>query len=151
MREPDSSFTAATPCASRLRNTLHHTATPPRASRAVVCATATHTATATHIPRGPSAPLATTLQRTLQLHRASRAVRLRPSPPHCNTHTHTHTHTHTGNCNARLRDAQRYHPNGRLTRPLIDYDASLLFCPALLAGTMFGSMFSVMFPEVSHA
>ena len=42
---------------------------------------------------------------------------------------------------------QRYHPNGKLTRPLIDYDASLLFCPALLAGTMFGSMFSVMFPE----
>ena len=41
---------------------------------------------------------------------------------------------------------QRYHPNPKLRRPLIDYDASLLFCPALLAGTMFGSMFSVMFP-----
>lgn len=43
---------------------------------------------------------------------------------------------------------QRYHPNPALRRPLIDYDASLLFCPALLAGTMFGSMFSVMFPPV---
>ena len=42
---------------------------------------------------------------------------------------------------------QRYHPNKKILRPLIDYDASLLFCPALLAGTMFGSMFSVMFPE----
>ena len=39
---------------------------------------------------------------------------------------------------------QRYHPNPQLRRPLIDYDTSLLFCPALLAGTMFGSMFSVM-------
>ncbi|EGB12074.1 hypothetical protein AURANDRAFT_9279, partial [Aureococcus anophagefferens] len=41
---------------------------------------------------------------------------------------------------------QRYHPNPTLRRPLIDYDASLLFCPALLAGTMFGGLFSVMFP-----
>ena len=44
-------------------------------------------------------------------------------------------------------DSQRHHPNKKILRPLIDYDASLLFCPALLAGTMFGSMFSVMFPE----
>ena len=41
---------------------------------------------------------------------------------------------------------RRYHPNESLKRPLIDYEASLLFCPALLAGTMFGSVFSVMFP-----
>ena len=41
---------------------------------------------------------------------------------------------------------RRYHPNESLKRPLIDYAASLLFCPALLAGTMFGSVFSVMFP-----
>ena len=41
---------------------------------------------------------------------------------------------------------RRYHPNETLKRPLIDYEASLLFCPALLAGTMFGSVFSVMFP-----
>ena len=41
---------------------------------------------------------------------------------------------------------RRYHPNAALKRPLIDYEASLLFCPALLAGTMFGSLFSVMFP-----
>ena len=41
---------------------------------------------------------------------------------------------------------QRYHPNPTLRRPLIDYNASLLFCPALLAGTMFGGLFSVMFP-----
>ena len=38
---------------------------------------------------------------------------------------------------------RRYHPNETLKRPLIDYEASLLFCPALLAGTMFGSVFSV--------
>ena len=38
---------------------------------------------------------------------------------------------------------RRYHPNESLKRPLIDYEASLLFCPALLAGTMFGSVFSV--------
>ena len=41
---------------------------------------------------------------------------------------------------------RRYHPNDTIKRPLIDYEASLLFCPALLAGTMFGSVFSVMFP-----
>ena len=42
---------------------------------------------------------------------------------------------------------QRFHPNPMLTRPLIDYDASLLFGPPLLAGTMIGSLFSVIFPE----
>lgn len=32
-------------------------------------------------------------------------------------------------------------------RPLIDYDASLLFGPPLLGGTIVGSVFSVIFPE----
>ena len=41
---------------------------------------------------------------------------------------------------------RRYHPNDTIKRPLIDYEGPLLFCPALLAGTMFGSVFSVMFP-----
>jgi len=31
---------------------------------------------------------------------------------------------------------RRFHPNPLLTRPLIDYDASLLFAPPLLGGTM---------------
>ena len=32
--------------------------------------------------------------------------------------------------------ARRYHPNQSIKRPLIDYDAILLFTPPLLAGTM---------------
>jgi len=43
--------------------------------------------------------------------------------------------------------AQRRHPNPFLKRPLIDYDASLLFGPPLLAGTMVGAVFSAVFPE----
>ncbi|KAJ1457074.1 hypothetical protein M885DRAFT_421619, partial [Pelagophyceae sp. CCMP2097] len=41
---------------------------------------------------------------------------------------------------------RRYHPDSTLKRPLIDYDATLLFTPSLLAGTMFGALFSVVFP-----
>eukprot|EP00613_Pedinella_sp_CCMP2098_P039069 CAMPEP_0171777328 /NCGR_PEP_ID=MMETSP0991-20121206/57724_1 /TAXON_ID=483369 /ORGANISM="non described non described, Strain CCMP2098" /LENGTH=189 /DNA_ID=CAMNT_0012384037 /DNA_START=400 /DNA_END=969 /DNA_ORIENTATION=- len=43
--------------------------------------------------------------------------------------------------------AQRYHPNPVIRRPLIDYDASLVFGPPLLAGTTVGSLLSVVFPE----
>lgn len=43
--------------------------------------------------------------------------------------------------------AQRYHPNPFLKRPLIDFDASLLFGPPLLAGTMVGAVLSAVFPE----
>ncbi len=42
---------------------------------------------------------------------------------------------------------QRRHPNPALPRPLIDYDASLLFAPPLLAGTLIGTTLSVIFPS----
>jgi hypothetical protein len=42
---------------------------------------------------------------------------------------------------------QRRHPNPTLPRPLIDYDASLLFAPPLLAGTLIGTTLSVVFPD----
>lgn len=43
---------------------------------------------------------------------------------------------------------RRFHPTPEPKRPLIDYDASLLFTPALLAGTTLGTMFSVVFPGI---
>lgn len=42
---------------------------------------------------------------------------------------------------------QRYHPLTVRRRPLIDYDAVLLFSPGLLAGTIVGGIFSVQFPS----